>query len=362
MSQYSQAFLLNLSADGKILIRKRLQQIRLQDLPKMNITNFLHQKILMDHIHHVLNNAFQSPVRRLEIKAILSAKYPDIDLDNLKPRLKKTGGMSDEMKRGESAQRRRSMDKATKTRRRSFDTHVWQSISNLRTRDASNTAAAALLREGVLSQEPKKLIKLTKRRSRHSFDKDGEPHSAAVASAVAPLPSAAQSAKQRAQHYGNMALEFDTLSTNLRTIQTEYLNAFRTVLNCEVASILLLNDRTRELMLYSDANNLWYKIPPGTGVAGNSNIKIICYIYLHDQTFLLLLIGYCAETGQSLNIPDAYADWRFNRCSLDLLYLVVDRPNLHLSAATWTSARASRRETSCASPSEPCVAAAQWWV
>lgn len=269
MAQYSHAFLLNLSADGKILIRKRLQQIRLQDLPKMNITNFLHQKILMEHIHHVLNNAFQSPVRRSEIKAILSAKYPDLDLESMKPRiLKKSNAIGDDQKRGESAQRRRSIDKATKTRRRSFDTHVWQSISNLRTRDASSTAAAALLREGVLSQEPKKLSKLTKRRSRHSFDKDVEPHSATGASTVAPLSSAAHSAKQRAQHYGNMALEFDTLSTNLRTIQVEYLNAFRTVLNCEVAAILLLNDRTRELMLYSDTNNLWYKIPPGTGVAG----------------------------------------------------------------------------------------------
>eukprot|EP01035_Chromulina_nebulosa_P031320 gene31320-41741_t len=118
MAQYSNAFLLNLSADGKILIRKRLQQIRLQDLPKMNITNFLHQKILMDHIHHVLNNAFQSPVRRSEIKAILSAKYPDLDLENMKPRmLKMTNALGDDQKRVESAQRRRSMDKATKTRR-----------------------------------------------------------------------------------------------------------------------------------------------------------------------------------------------------------------------------------------------------
>ena len=95
-----------------------------------------------------------------------------------------------------------------------------------------------------------------------------------------------------------MALEFDTLSMNLRTIQHEYLNSFRTVLNCEVASILFLNDRTRDLLLYSEANNLWYKIPSGTGVA-----------------------GYCAETGQSLNIPDAYSDWRFNRLSIfNLLY------------------------------------------
>ena len=178
MAQYSEAFILNLSLDGRVLIRKRLQQIRLQDLSKMNITNFLHQKILMDHISHVLQNPFHSPVRRSEIKAKLAMKYPDVDLEesNAGPSAiagdkaavgKKRNG--EDKKRSDSAQRKGGK-KITRTRRRSFDHDVWQSISNLRTRDANSTVAAGLLREGVLSQEPKK-IKNAKnqalRRARH---------------------------------------------------------------------------------------------------------------------------------------------------------------------------------------------------
>lgn len=287
MGQYAPAFLLNLSIDGKILLRKKLKQIRQQDLSKMNITNFLHQKILMEHIHHVLNNPFHSPIRRSEIRNKLASKYPFVDLkeSDSESISKPTRASAEEKKRPDSSAKP-STAKVSRTRRRSFDANVWQSISKLRTKDASSTAASVLLREGVLSQETKK-HKLPKnpalRKSRHSFDKDAEPFSQQL--------TTAQVAKNKAVQYGNMALEFDTLATNLKILQHEYLNTFKAVLNCEVASILFVNDRTRELLLYSD-NSVWYRIPPGTGV-----------------------VGYCAETGQSLNIPDAYSDWRFNRCT-----------------------------------------------
>ena len=50
MIQYAETFLLNLSRDGQIINRSKLSQIRLRDLPMMGITNYYHQKILMDHI------------------------------------------------------------------------------------------------------------------------------------------------------------------------------------------------------------------------------------------------------------------------------------------------------------------------
>jgi len=253
----------------------------------MNVTNFVHQKILMDHIKHVLNNPFHSPARRSEIKAQLTSKYPNIELeDSMSVSAQEARPKVEEKKKMDSSTKKMENKKSSKSRRRSFDTVVWQSISNLRTREASSSAAADRLREGALSQEPKKQKppkNPATRRARHSFDKDEEPFSSSNA-----MVSNAQLARNKALQYGNLALEFDTLTTNLRTLQHEYLNTFKAVLNCEVASILFLNDRTRELLLYSDSN-IWYRIPSGTGV-----------------------VGYCAETGQSLNIPDAYSDWRFN--------------------------------------------------
>ena len=48
------------------------------------------------------------------------------------------------------------------------------------------------------------------------------------------------------------------------------------------------NDLTKELLLCHAG--IWYKLPMSSGLA-----------------------GYCAETGDCLNIQDAYADHRFNR-------------------------------------------------
>ena len=78
MGQYSTTFLVNLSGDGRILSRSRLNQMRQKDLASMNITNFQHQKLIMDHIHHVLQYSYHSPVRKKDLKAKLSAKYPDV--------------------------------------------------------------------------------------------------------------------------------------------------------------------------------------------------------------------------------------------------------------------------------------------
>merc|ERR1719223_2300953 len=45
LTQYSETFLVNLSADGRILSRSRLGQITQKDLSSMNITNLQHQKL-----------------------------------------------------------------------------------------------------------------------------------------------------------------------------------------------------------------------------------------------------------------------------------------------------------------------------
>lgn len=90
-----------------------------------------------------------------------------------------------------------------------------------------------------------------------------------------------------------MALEYDMMLTSLKELQNEYLNKFRGAIGCEKASIFFVNEYTHELVLFTDTGE-YFRIPPGVGIA-----------------------GLCAETGEPLNIPDAYADHRFNH-NLDI--------------------------------------------
>ena len=55
-----------------------------------------------------------------------------------------------------------------------------------------------------------------------------------------------------AVQYGNMALEYDIIRTGLQTLQKELITELKTVVKCEVANILFVNDRTRNLSLYVD--------------------------------------------------------------------------------------------------------------
>lgn len=119
------------------------------------------------------------------------------------------------------------------------------------------------------------------RQRRWSFHgNDAESHTALVQAGME---------RARAMMYGNMALEYDIMLTNLHTLQTEVLNKFKETIGCEVASLFFVNNKTRELLLCT-AESRWYRVPFGVGIC-----------------------GYCMETGENVNIPDAYADYRFNR-------------------------------------------------
>ena len=119
------------------------------------------------------------------------------------------------------------------------------------------------------------------RNRRWSFHgNDGESHTANVQAGME---------RARAVMYGNMALEYDIMLTSLNTLQTEVLNQFKETINCEVASLFFANNRTRELLL-CNSDSKWYRIPYGVGIC-----------------------GYCMETGENVNIADAYEDYRFNK-------------------------------------------------
>lgn len=308
LAQYTETFLVNLSNDHKHIRRKRLTQLRQQDLSSMNITNYSHQKRLMEHVRLVLKFAFHSPHRRKEIKdlfiePILISSFDSASL-------------------GPSSESKTSRSKATPTamklppiikepaaaaadkkkqarRRRSFDSDVWNSISTMRKKSVNNAAMADQLRLGVFSNPSVEESKSSDRRSsiiggpdsvvatskdrnrRWSFHgNDGESHTANVQAGME---------RARAVMYGNMALEYDIMLTNLNTLQTEVLNQFKETINCEVASLFFANHRTRELLL-CNSDSKWYRVPFGVGIC-----------------------GYCMETGENINIADAYEDYRFNK-------------------------------------------------
>lgn len=316
LEQYVETFLANLSIDGRILSRRRLQSIRLQDLPKMNITDFDHQKFLMKHIALVRKHPFHSLIRRKESSLIPSpprrpppvvalraaeeaarhartsfSEGEDLSLSRKETQILRGDEQGEVLRPEEESNKRGVVVKDNKTvskdrkkadrRRRSFDNSVWQSISSLRTKEKQSAAAALQLREGITIPTNKDPI-TTKRtptaKRRWSFANDDDESSPVSAGG-----------REKAMAYGNLALEFDMLQTNLKVLEQQYLSKFCSTLNCEKASIFFVNEDTHELLLCTDSKT-WYRIPSGSGIA-----------------------GYCAETGQSLNIPDAYQDYRFNQ-------------------------------------------------
>jgi hypothetical protein len=102
-------------------------------------------------------------------------------------------------------------------------------------------------------------------------------------------PEEFSSAAAKALAYGNMALEYDMMISSLKQLQNDVIFKFRSIINCEKASIFFINELTGELVLFAE-DGKWYRMASGSGIA-----------------------GYVAETSETLNIPDAYADPRFNK-------------------------------------------------
>jgi hypothetical protein len=83
--------------------------------------------------------------------------------------------------------------------------------------------------------------------------------------------------------------EFNLIQKEFIAVKETQLHEFMSIVGCEIASILLINDRTSELVFLVD-DSKWISIPMTQGLA-----------------------AHCVRSGEMLNIPDAYADSRFNR-------------------------------------------------
>lgn len=76
LEQYVETFLANFTYGGRFLSRKRLAQVRIKDFPKMNITNYDHQKILFQHIKYTLQHEYSNPERRMKSAVLSPVKSP----------------------------------------------------------------------------------------------------------------------------------------------------------------------------------------------------------------------------------------------------------------------------------------------
>ena len=270
MGMYAEVFLANFSINNtSYLNRKKLQALRLQDLPKMGITQYSHQKIIHDHIQHVLEFEFASPVRKKQVRSKMEELFPDRDFgpqEDEVPKVKKLT-MAD-MQIPERDMEKRSRAKhvnISKRRRRSFDKDAWQCISHLRTADATSHEVAEALREGNAQVAVKVEMQRHEQRRRRSFE--GHNHATA---------------------FGNRALGADMINKELHALQNIHMKRLKRVMNCEEAHIMFIHERTHDLLLVTE-HRVWYRLPLGFSVPGQ-----------------------CAESGATINVAKAYDDTFFN--------------------------------------------------
>jgi hypothetical protein len=146
MAQYTTTFSVNFTNGGKFLSRKRLAQLRLQDFPKMNITNFDHQKLLIKHVKKLLSGPYiaadklQQVVKYTAVAESKDSKSQQNDNDGkslqekialIKKQPSFTGIAEDKM----------SVEKKVGRQRFSFDDKAWEAINKSRGQSSSNTDA-----------------------------------------------------------------------------------------------------------------------------------------------------------------------------------------------------------------------------
>ena len=56
-----------------------------------------------------------------------------------------------------------------------------------------------------------------------------------------------------------MALEYDIYQKEMQSLQQQYISTFKDLLGCEMGTILLLVDSTRELVFC--VNKKWFRVP-----------------------------------------------------------------------------------------------------
>ena len=154
MVQYAKTFLANFPYNGveNYISFKKLSQLRLQDFPRMNITNYEHQRALFDHIKKKEISDCKTFIESLpKMKCMSSnrdvlkngndstpgsARVKDSGANNSNSNTVHLPSITKKPPDSDSKIPRSGRERAAgAVRRRTFDNNAWQSISKLRTRD-----------------------------------------------------------------------------------------------------------------------------------------------------------------------------------------------------------------------------------
>ncbi len=272
MGMYAEVFLKNFGInDTNYLNRKHLKTIRLQDLPKMGITQYHHAKLLHEHIHHALQYEFGSPLRKKQVdkkmRDLFPEKYPDIEHVPKKIGKLRVEDLQIPQRSIERARSKAHIDhsKISKGRRRSFDKQVWQNIHHLRTSDVTSANASEGLRDGDYQQAEAMESKAQEARRRRSFDHHDE-----------------------ARNFGDRALHSDLIHRELNGLQRAHIKGLRSMIGCENAYISFLHEKSRELVLLGEHGH-WFRLAEDLSIP-----------------------GHCAANGIHINVPNCDEDPRFN--------------------------------------------------
>ena len=209
----------------------------------------------------MLQHAFLSPARRRE-----TPSRGEPDKETAPAPLRRPD--SNQARPRPSAAGKDPQVEVTPKRRRSFDRHAWQSISQLRTSPIRSSKAAEALRHEELSPLS------TGGRSRSgTFNLDGDFDVAA--------------ASERALRYGNTVQVFDLIQKALATLRQEALRSLRVATRCTRSDLFLMSSKTQELLC--NVKGAWYRLPSNLG-----------------------LPGHCVMTSETLNVDDVQKDDRYD--------------------------------------------------
>lgn len=272
MSMYAECFLANFGInDTNYLNRKHLKKVRLQDLPKMGITQYHHAKLIHDHIHHSLQYEFGSPIRKKQVdkkmRDLFPDKYPDIEHVPKKVGKLKVEDLHIPQRVIERQRSDAHLDhkNVSKLRRRSFDKQVWQNIHHLRTTDATSASASEGLRGGDYKQAEALESKVAEARRRRSFDHDND-----------------------AKNFGDRALHSDLIQRELHGLQRAHIKGLRAMIGCEYVFISFLHEKSKELVLLG-GHGKWFRLAEDLSIP-----------------------GHCAANGTHINVLNCDEDPRFN--------------------------------------------------
>mmetsp|Transcript_38252 Transcript_38252/g.50398 ORF Transcript_38252/g.50398 Transcript_38252/m.50398 type:complete len:510 (+) Transcript_38252:249-1778(+) len=307
LPQYEETFKKNIGEVRGLPIKK-LKTLKINHLPMMNITQFDHQKMLIRGIEQLIRE-FEEHKAHLKAARNSNAKLA-ADLDHLltfeespavaEPRLSSAGqnveslptvGQKELVNRYEtnlSRPRSRQISEASLSDvdRKNFKDAAWNKISKARgqmDKDSKNERLSKLRRQSI------KLRSSQSREVSTPNSTSGMPLRSFRSSMEDPQISEAQKARMKAREYGDAALRHQKLLTELLRIRERVLSRFQQIVNCERASIMFVDTKRKEIFFY-DENKLQRRFPSNKGIA-----------------------GHVVSTGERVNIPDAYADPRFNR-------------------------------------------------